>query len=47
MSGALGFLANNTHLVARNPKFRTEVEAECGEDLFFWSLPEFVGKIPD
>ena len=35
MSGPLGFLASNTHLATRNPKFRTEIDPECGEDLFF------------
>ena len=35
MSGPLGFLASNTHLTTRNPKFRTEIEPECGEDFFF------------
>ena len=39
------FLASNTHLATRNPKLRTEVEREYGEDLFFWSSPEFEGKI--
>ena len=28
------FLASNTHLATRNPEFRTEIEPECGEDLF-------------
>ena len=37
MSSSLGFLASTTHLTASNPKFRTEIESECGEDLFFWS----------
>ena len=42
----LSFLASNTHLVRRNPKFWTEIEPECTENLFFyWSLSEFVGKI--
>ena len=36
MSGPLGFLASNTHLATRNPKFRTKTEPECGEDLFFF-----------
>ena len=31
----LGFLANNTQLATRNPKFRTEIEPECSENLFF------------
>ena len=35
MSGPLGFLASNTHLAKRNPKFRTEIDPECGEYLFF------------
>ena len=35
MFGPLGFLSSNTHLATRNPKFRTEIEPECGEDLFF------------
>ena len=47
MSGPLGFLVSNTHLTIRNPKFRTEIEPECGEDLFFWSSPEFGAKNPD
>ena len=38
MSGPLGFLASNTHLAPRNPKFHTAIEPECGEDLFFFSL---------
>ena len=25
----------NTHLATRNPKFWTEIEPECSEDLFF------------
>ena len=29
-----------------DPKLRTETEPECGEDLFFWSYPEFGDKIP-
>ena len=41
MSGPLGFLASNTHLATRNPKFRTDIKPECGEDFFFWFLPEF------
>ena len=47
MFGSLGFLASNTHLATRSPKFRTEIDPECGEDLNFWSLPEFGGKILD
>ena len=44
----LGFLASNTHLATKNPKFRTEIERECSEDLFFiWSSPEFRVKIPE
>ena len=35
MSGHLCFLASNTQLATRNPKFRTEIEPECGVDLFF------------
>ena len=35
MSGPLGFLASNTHLTTRNPKFPTEIDPECGEDHFF------------
>ena len=35
MSGPHGFLASNTHLTTRNPTFRTEIEPECGKDLFF------------
>ena len=34
MSGPLGFLVSNTHLATRNPKFQTEIEPECGKDLF-------------
>ena len=34
MSGTLGFLASNTHLATRNPKFWTEIEPECGKNLF-------------
>ena len=34
MSGPRGFLASNTHVATRNPKFRTEIDPECGEDLF-------------
>ena len=45
MSRPLRFLANNTHLATRNPKFQTEIEPECDEDFFFWSSPEFRGKI--
>ena len=47
MSVPLVFLASSTHLAIRNPKFGTEIEPECGEDLFSWSSPEFGGKIPD
>ena len=46
MSDPLGFLASNTHLATRNPKFWTEIDPKCGKD-FFWSSPEFGGKIPD
>ena len=35
MSGPLGILASNTHSGTRNSKFRSEIEPECGEDLFF------------
>ena len=35
MSAPLGFLASNTHLAIRNPKFRTEIDPECSKDLFF------------
>ena len=35
MSGHFGFLASSTHLATTNPKFRTEIDPECGEDLFF------------
>ena len=35
MSSPLGFLASNTHLATRNLKFQTEMEPECGKDLFF------------
>ena len=35
MSGPLGFLASNTLLATRNPKFQTEIDPECVEDLFF------------
>ena len=28
MPGPLGFLASNTHLATRNPKFQTEIEPE-------------------
>ena len=35
MSGPLGFLASNIHLATRNPKFQTEIDSECSEDLFF------------
>ena len=35
MSGPLGFLASNTQLASRNPKFETEIEPECDEHLFF------------
>ena len=34
MSGPLSFLASNTHLATRNPKFGTEIGPEYGEDLF-------------
>ena len=37
MSSPLGFLASNIYLTTRNPKFRTEIEPDCSEDLFFWS----------
>ena len=36
MCGPLAFLASNTHLATRNLKFWTEIEPECGEDLFFF-----------
>ena len=36
MCGPLGFLASNTHLATQNLKFWTEIEPECGEDLFFF-----------
>ena len=32
---------------SKNPKLRTEIEPECGEDPSFWSSPEFGGNIPD
>ena len=35
MSGPLSFLASNTHLATRNPKFRTEIKPEYGKDFFF------------
>ena len=35
MSGPLGFLASNTHLETRNPKYLTNVESECGEEFLF------------
>ena len=34
-TSTVGFLASNIHLATRNPKFRTEVEPGCSEDLFF------------
>ena len=34
----LNFLARNTRLAIRNPKFRTEIEPEYGKDLFFFFL---------
>ena len=46
MSGPLVFLARNTHLATRNPKLRSEIEPEGGED-YFLSLPEFGCKIPN
>ena len=47
MFGPLGFLASNTHLATRNPKFRTEVEPECGKDLFFGLHLNFEAKFPN
>ena len=44
MSGPLGFLASDTHLATRNPKFRTEIEPECGKDLFFCLHLNLVAK---
>ena len=35
MSGPLSFLASNTHLAIRNPKFRIEIDPKCSKDLFF------------
>ena len=32
------FLASNTHLATRNPIFQTEIEPECSEKPFFFSL---------
>ena len=46
MSGPLGFPASDTHLATRILKFQTEIDPECGKDLF-WSSPEFEGEIPD
>ena len=39
------FLKQNQGSNNLNPKFRTKIETECGKDLFFWSAPEFGGKI--
>ena len=47
MSGPIGFLARNTDLATRNPKFRTEIEPECGKSFFFWSSPEFGAEFRD
>ena len=57
MSGPLGFLASDrpTHLATRNSKFRTEIPGYLESDclnvaktfFFFWSSPEFGGKISD
>ena len=38
------FLASNTLLAARNSKFWSEIEPECGKDLVFW-FSEFGRKI--
>ena len=45
MSGPLGVLASNIHLATRNPKFRTEIEPECDEDVFVLVFTEFGSKI--
>ena len=45
MFGFLGFLASNTHLASRNPKFRTEIEPKCGENPFFGLYQNFGAKI--
>ena len=36
MPGPLRFLASNTPLTTRNPEFRTEMEPECGKDIFLF-----------
>ena len=38
MSGPLVFLASDTYLATRNLKFQTEIDSECGEDIFFFGL---------
>ena len=45
MSGPLGFLASNTYLAARNPKFRTELKPNAAKIYLFWSSLEFGGEI--
>ena len=44
MSDLLVFLASNTHLATRNPKFLTKIKLERGKDLFSWSSSEFGAK---
>ena len=42
----LDFLASGNCFATRNPKFWTEIEPECGEDLFFGLHLNLGGKIP-
>ena len=43
MSSPLGFLASSTQLATKNPKFRTEIEPECGNPPIFFGLHPNLG----
>ena len=45
MSGPLIFLAGNTDFATRNPKFWTEIEPECDQELFFFFFGQFWTEI--
>ena len=40
----LGFLASNTQLATRNPKFQTEIKPECGKSPLFFGLHLNLGR---
>ena len=45
----MGFPEGGTPKLSQNTFFfkYLKLKQECGEDPFFWSSPEFGGKIPD